>query len=151
MSECERFREMTIERDPAEDPRLHRHAARCADCREQLETERALRQLFREVARPAPSPHFDRTLRQRLRAEREQQRRNSWRLMVMQGYWVAASAACVVVMLLTRWPSDLPPAPVVCLAAIVLGTTLLAPLVLFLTLRIGPLGLIAETINAFRR
>jgi len=142
---------MTIESDPADDLRFRRHAARCPDCREQAEVERELRRLFGEIAQPGPSLQFNRELRQRLRAERERQQRHAWRLFVMQGYWAAAGVACVLVMTLIRWPSELPPAPVVCIFGAVLGTTLLAPLALFLSLRIGPLSLIVKTVEAFRR
>ena len=151
MSECGAFPETAVERDPAEDARLRRHASRCPECREQLEADRELRRLFRGIAQPAPSLQFNRELRRRLRAEREGQRRRRWRLFVMQGYWAAAAATCAVVMTLTRWPSELPPAPVACLFGTVLGVTLLAPLVLLLTMRIGPLGLIVKTMEALRR
>lgn len=151
MSECPRFREMAIDRDPADDLRLQRHATGCSDCREQLETDHELRRLFQGVAQPGPSLHFNRVLRQRLRAERERLRRRRWRLFVMQGYWVAAGAACALVLTLVRWPSELPPLPVAGLFGTVLGMTLLAPLALFLSLRIGPLGLIAKTMETFRR
>ena len=53
MSECHRFREMTIETDPGNDERVRRHAARCSDC-QQLEAERELRELFRGVGSPGP-------------------------------------------------------------------------------------------------
>jgi len=151
MSECDRFREMTLERDRADDVRFQRHAARCADCREQLNADRELRRLFEGIAQPGPSLHFGRVLRQRLRAERQRQQRQRWRLFVMLGYWVAAVAACGIVVSLVRWPSELPPAPVAGLFGAVLGMTLLAPAVLLLTLRIGPLDLIAKTVQALRR
>ena len=151
MSECDRFREMTIESDLADDVRFQRHAASCSDCREQWEAERELRQLFSGIAQPGPSLQFNRVLRQRLRVERERQQRRRRRLFVMQAYWVTASAACVIITMLVRWPSELPPAPVACLLGTALGMALLALLVLFLSLRIGPLGLIVKTMDTFRR
>jgi predicted anti-sigma-YlaC factor YlaD len=151
MSECDELLELTIERDPAGDARLQRHAARCSHCREQLGAERELRQLFQGIARPGPSLHFNRELRERLRAERQRQRRQGRRLFVMQGYWVAASLASVIVMMLVRWPSELPSVPVMCSLGAVFGVALLTPLILFLSLRIGPLGLILKTMEALRR
>lgn len=150
MSECDRFREMTFGRDHADDVRLRRHAAGCSDCREQSEADREIRRLFEGIAQSGPSLHFNRALRQRLRAERQRQRGERWRLFVMQAYWVAASAACVSITPFVRWPSEVPPAPTQYLLGMVLGMTLLTPLVLFLTLRIGPLGLIAKTMQALR-
>jgi len=150
MRECVELREWSIEGGASDDARFRRHAAECPDCREQLETERELRDLFRGAARPAPSLHFDRVLRQRLRAERRRLNRRRWRLAVMQGYWAAASAACVLVMARIQWPSELPSMPVACLFGSVLGLALLAPLVLLRSLRIGPLDLIVKTMEAFR-
>jgi predicted anti-sigma-YlaC factor YlaD len=151
MSECDEFRELTADRDPAEDARLQRHAARCSHCREQLETDRELRQMFQGVARPGPSLHFNRELRKRLRAERQLQRRYRWRLLVMQGYWAAASVASAFVIMLIRWPGELPSVPVMCSFGAVFGMALLTPLILFLSLRMGPMNLILNTMNAFRR
>lgn len=151
MRECDALRDGTFEGGPTDGPRFRRHAARCPDCRGQLEAEEALRDLFRATSRPGLSPRFDRVLRQRLREERERLHRRRWRLLVMQGYWAAASAACVLVVARIRWPSELPPTSVACIVGAVAGLALLAPLVLLRSLRIGPLDLIVKTMGAFRR
>lgn len=151
MSECDEFRELTTDRDPAEDARLQRHAAECSSCREQLATDRDLRELFQGIARPDPSLHFNRVLRERLHAERQLQRRSRWRLLVMQGYWIAASVASAIVIMLIRWPGELPPAAVMCSFGALFGMALLATLILFRSLRIGPINLILNTMDAFRR
>lgn len=151
MSECDELQELTFECDPAGDTRLQRHAARCPHCREQLEGERALRQLFQGVPQPGPSLHFNRELRKRLCAERQRQHRSRWRLFVMQGYWAAASVASGLVMMLIRWPSELPSVPVLFSFGAVFGVALLTPLILFQSLRIGPLDLILGTIEQLRR
>ena len=151
MSECDEFREPAAGRDPAEDARLQRHAAGCSRCREQLDTDRALRELFQGTGRPGPSLHFNRVLRKRLHEEGQLQHRYRWRLLVMQGYWAAASVASVIVILLTRWPGDVPSAPVLCSLGALFGTALLALLVLFRSLRMGPIDLILDTMDAFRR
>lgn len=151
MSECHEFRELIAEPEPAEEARLQRHTAQCSSCREQLVTDRELRQLFQGIACPGPSPHFNRVLRKRLRTERELQRRSRWRLFVMQGYWVAASVASAIVMMLIRWPSELPSVPVICSFGAVFGIALLPPLILFLSLRIGTMNLLLKTMDAFRR
>ncbi len=135
----------------ADDARIQRHAARCPHCREQLETERELRQLFRGIWQSGPSLHFNRELRKRLRAERQRQQRHRWHLFVMQGYWIAAAVASVIVTMLIRWPSELPSVPVMCSLGAVFGLALLTPLTLFFKLRIGPLGLILATMEQFRR
>lgn len=150
MRECVELREWLIEGGAFDDARFRRHAAACPDCREQLETERELRDLFRGAARPAPSLHFDRALRQRLRAERRRLNRRRWRLFVMQGYWAAASSASLLVVARIHWPSELPSTPVAWLFASVLGLAALAPLVLVRSLRVDPLDLIAKTMEAFR-
>ena len=151
MSECDEFRELTTDRDPAEDARLQRHAAGCSRCREQLETDRDLRQLFQGIARPGPSLHFNRVLRKRLHTERQLQRRYRWRLFVMQGYWAAASVASAIVIMLIRWPSELPSVTVMCSFGALFGMALLTPLILLRSLRIGPINLILNTMDAFRR
>ncbi len=151
MSECDEIRELTIERNPADDARIQRHAARCPHCREELEAERELRQLFQGIPQFGPSLHFNRELRKRLRAERQRQHRHRWRLFVMQGYWIAATVASVIVMMLIRWPSELPSVLVMRYVGAVLGVALVTPLLLFLRLRIGPLGLILATMEQFRR
>ncbi len=151
MSECDRLLERIFERDLAGDIRVERHASRCARCREQLNAERELRQLFEGVARPGLSLHFSRELRERLRAERRRQRRQGWRLCVMQAYWIAASLASAVVVMLIRWPSELPSVPVLSVLGAVLGLALLTPLILFRVLSISPLGLILGTMEEFRR
>ena len=69
----------------------------------------------------------------------------------MQGYWVAASVATATVIMLTRWPSELPSVTLLCSFGALLGMALLAPLILFLSLRIGPIGLILNTMDVFRR
>jgi len=144
MSEHEPLCERAIERDPA-------HAERCPDCREQSEADRELRRLFQSAPRPGPALHFNRVLRSRLRAERERQRRRRWRLLVMQGYWVAASVACVIVLTLTRWPMQMPSPQVTCSIGGAFAIALLTPLTLLMSLGIGPLRLILETMEAFRR
>jgi predicted anti-sigma-YlaC factor YlaD len=151
MSECEKLLELIIGCDPVDDAHLQRHAAQCSHCREQLEAERELRHLFQGIPRPGPSLHFNRKLGKRLRAERERQRRHRWRLYAMQGYWVAASLASMIVMLLIRWPSELPSVPAMVSLGAVFGVALLAPLILFMSLRVSPLGLILGTMDEFRR
>jgi predicted anti-sigma-YlaC factor YlaD len=151
MSECDEVLALILEYDANQEARLRRHAARCSDCREQLDADRALRQTFQGIARPGPSLHFNRALGERLRAERQGLRRRRWRLLVMQGYWVAAIAASVIVMMLIRWPKELPSAPIAISLAAAFGITLIAPLVLFLCLRITPLTLILNTMETFRR
>ena len=151
MSECDELRDLTVEWDLAADPRLQQHAARCPHCREELEAERELRQLFQGIPQFGPSLHFNRELRKRLRAERQRQHRHRWRLFVMQGYWIAAAVASVIVMTLIRWPSELPSVPVMCSLGVVFGLALVTPLLLFLRLPIGPLGLILATMEQFRR
>ena len=59
--------------------------------------------------------------------------------------------ASAIVMMLIRWPSELPSVPVMCSLAAVFGMALLMPLILFLSLRIGPLDLILGTMEEFRR
>jgi predicted anti-sigma-YlaC factor YlaD len=151
MSDCERLRETANETNLAEDPDFQRHVASCPQCQEQLLVDSELHQLFRGIARPGPSPHFNRILRQRLEAERERQCRRRRRLVMMYVYWVAASVASVLVLVLVRWPSELLSTPAVCSFGVVFGMALLTPLILFMSLRVGPLNLIVSTINAFRR
>jgi predicted anti-sigma-YlaC factor YlaD len=151
MSECDEVLALTLECDATKQVRLRRHAARCSDCREQLELDRALRQTFQGIARPGPSLHFNQALRERLRAERQGLRRRRRRLLVMQGYWVAAIAASVIVLMLIRWPKELPSVPIAISLTAVFGVTQIAPLVLFLCLRITPLSLILNTMETFRR
>ena len=69
----------------------------------------------------------------------------------MQGYWAAASVASAIVIMLIRWPSELPPVTVMCSLGALLGMAVLTPLILFLSLRIGPINLILKTMDAFRR
>ena len=151
MSECDELRDLIVECDPADDGRLQRHAARCLRCREQLETERELRRLFQGIPQSGPSLHFNRELRKRLHVERQRQRRHRWRLFVMQGYWAAASVASLFVLMLIRWPSELPPAPVMFSLGVVFVVALLTPLMLLLSLRINPLDLFLGTMEQFRR
>jgi len=151
MSECDEFRELITDRDPAEDARLQRHAARCSGCREQLATDRDLRELFQGMARPGPSLYFNWVLRERLHAERQLQRRYRWRRLVMQGYWVAASMASAIVIMLIRWPNEWPSVTVMCSFGALFGMALLTPLILFLSLRIDPINLIFTTMDVFRR
>lgn len=151
MSECDAFREPAAEGGPVEEGRLRRHAARCPVCRDQLLADGELRRLFRGIAQPGPSLHFNRVLRERLRAERRRQRRWRWRRLVMQGYWAAASVASVIVVLSIRWPSELSSGPAGCTLGAVVGLALLTPLLLLLPLRIGPLRLVLDTMDAFRQ
>ncbi len=151
MSECDELRELIVECDPADDARLGQHAARCPHCRAQLAAERELRQLFQGIPQSGPSLHFNRELRRRLHAERERQHRHRWRLFVMQGYWVAASVASLFVMMLIRWPSELPSVPVMFSLGGVIGVALLTPLMLLRSLRISPMDLILGTMEQFRR
>ena len=151
MSECDEIRELITDRDPAEDARLQRHAARCSRCREQLASDRDLRGLFQRIARPGPSLHFNLVLRERLHAEGQRQRRCRWRRLVMQGYWIAAGVASAIVIMVIRWPGELPSAAVMCSFGALFGMALIAPLILFLSLRVGPISLILNTMDAFRR
>ena len=151
MSDCERLRETAHETDLAEDLDFQRHVAGCPQCQEQLLVDSELRQLFRGIPRPAPSPHFNQVLRERLHAEEERQHRRRRRLVVMYVYWIAASVASALVLVLVRWPSELPSTPVVCSFGVVFGMALLAPLILLLSLRIAPRNLILSTVDAFRR
>ena len=148
MRECDRFLDLSFERDPADDAALQQHAARCPACREQMESERELRRLFHGIPRPGPSLHFNRVLRERLRAERERQRRGRWRLLVMQGYWVAASLASAAVLILIRWPGD--PLPAIGAAGAAIGMVLIPAALLLLSLRIGPVRLLIGTMRALR-
>lgn len=151
MSECDEFRELSVGRDPAEEARFQRHAARCSCCREQLAIDRELRQMFQGIPSPGPSLHFNQVLRKRLHTERQLQSRYRWRLFVMQAYWAAASVAIAIVMILIRWPSELPSIPVMCCFGVAFGMILITPLILLLNLRIGPMNLILNTMDAFRR
>jgi hypothetical protein len=151
MSECDEFSTPDRDLDAAKEIRLRLHADRCADCGEQLEVDRALRQAFRGVACPGPSLHFNQALRERIRIERRGSRRQRWRLLVMQGYWVAAAAASVVVVLQVRWPAELQAGAMAPLLAAMVGLTLIAPLILSACLRITPLDLILNTMKIFRR
>jgi len=117
---------------------------------EQSIVDRELRRLFEALERPAPSFHFNRVLRERLRAEQERQRRRGRCLAVMQGYWIAACAASAIVMLLVHWPSGLGSGPIVCALGVVFGMALLPALILLRSLRIGPVRLILETTRTFR-
>ena len=128
----------------------HAHTTPCPRCRGQLEADRELRQLFRSIAPTGPSLYFNRVLRSRLRAERQRLRRRRWRLLLMQGYWVAASVAGVIVMTLTRWPEAMPSLQVAFTIGVTFAIALLTPLILLRSLSIGPLGLIIKTMEAFR-
>jgi hypothetical protein len=151
MSECPEFRERAMETDPAEDAQLQTHVARCPQCQEQLLIDSELRQLFQGIPRPAWSPDFHQTLRQRLRAEREGQHRRRRRLIMMCAYWISASVVSALVMILIRWPNELPSVPVMCSFGAVFGMALLTPLVLLLSLRISPVSLVLSTVTTFRR
>jgi len=151
MSECNELRELAFNRDPTDDARVWRHAARCPHCREQSEVDRELRQLFQGITAPVPSLDFNRKLRQRLRVERSRQRDYRRRLVVMQGYWIFAGLASVLVMMLTHWPNQLPSPLVLCSGGSVLVVALLTPLILFLSLGTDPLRLILGTLDGFRR
>lgn len=151
MSECDGFRVLATVGCPAEDARLQRHAARCCSCSEQLAADRELRQLFEGITRPGPSLDFNRALRDRIHMERQLRLRCRWRLLVMQGYWLAAGLASALVITLIRWPSGVPSVPAICSVGAVFGAALIAPLVLLLSLRTGPLRLILNTMVAFKR
>ena len=151
MSECDELLELSIECDIADDARFQRHVAWCSRCREELGADRELRQLFQGVVRPGPSLHFNRELRKRLHAERQRQRRYGLHLVVMQGYWAAAIVASIIVMVLIRWPSELPSPIVMWTLGAVFGAALITPLMLVRRLHIGPLGLILRTMQEFRR
>jgi hypothetical protein len=69
----------------------------------------------------------------------------------MQGYWVAASVASVCILLLIRWPSELPSVPVLCSLAAVFAVALLTPMILLRSLRTGFLDLILGTMEELRR
>lgn len=150
MSECDEFSTPGRDLDAEKETRLRLHAKRCADCGEQLEVDRALRQAFQGVACPGPSLHFSRALRERIRTERRGLRRQRWRLLVMQGYWVAATASSVVVVLQVRWPEELQAGAMTSPLAAMVGLTLIAPLILSACLRITPLNLILKTMKIFQ-
>lgn len=150
MSECDESSAPGRDLDAEKETRLRRHAKLCADCGEQLEVDRALRQAFQGVACPGPSLHFSQALRDRIRIERRSLRRQRWRLLVMQGYWIAATAASVVLMLQVRWPEELQAGAMTSPLSAMIGLTLIAPLILSACLRITPLNLILTTMKIFR-
>jgi predicted anti-sigma-YlaC factor YlaD len=151
MSECDEILEQIVGGSSADEVRFQRHAARCSHCREQLNVEGKLRDLFQGVAPAGPSLHFNRELSRRLDVERERQRRQRRRLLVMRGYWVAAALASLFVISLVRWPEELPSMAVLLAVGTALGMALLAPLILLLSLRIGPLGLLLGTVEELRK
>jgi len=65
------------------------HLAHCPACRDQWAAEEALDSLFSEAAPPILSSRFNENLHQRIAVEPKA--RNRWPLLVMQGYWLAAS------------------------------------------------------------
>jgi len=87
--------------------------------------DRELRRAFQGLAQPSLSLRFNRELRARLQAEREHRRllRRHWR--VMQGYWLAASVASVLILLLTPWPTEAPSAMVLGFLGATAAVTLL--------------------------
>ncbi len=151
MSECDEFLKTAIDADSVEGAGLQEHAAHCSRCREQLLIDGGLRRLFQGIARPAPSPHFNRVLRQRLLADGERQRRRRWRLALMEAYWVAAGVIAIAVVMRIRWPGEVPSVPVLCSLGAVLGVALLTVVALLRSLRITPRGILVDTMGAFRR
>jgi hypothetical protein len=69
----------------------------------------------------------------------------------MLGYWAAASVASLAVVMLIRWPETAFSLPVLRSLGAVIGMMLLAVWALLRYLPIGPLRLIQETMEAFRR
>ena len=63
------------------------HLAGCPACRDQWAAEEALGDLFSRAAPPELSSRFDENLRRRIATEPKKR----WALLVMQGYWLAAS------------------------------------------------------------
>ena len=151
MDECAAFVDPVTVRELVDDRRVREHIERCSRCREQLEIDRELGELFEGIARPGPSLHSDRVLRKRLHAEGLLRRRNRLCLILMQACWVAAAGASAIVIMLVRWPRELPSMQVLSCSGAVLGFALLTPLILLRSLRMGPIKLILSTIEVFRR
>jgi anti-sigma factor RsiW len=151
MSDCNLFSERTIGVDTIDDDALDAHAAGCPSCRRQLIAHRELRHAFQGLAQPSLSPHFDRELRRRLETERKRDRAHRWRLLLMQGYWMAASVACLCILWLTRWPAETPSALAVGALGMIFAMVLVTLVLLLRSLRTGFLDVIFGTMSLLRR
>jgi len=149
-TDCKELRELTAGADPVGRERLEEHAARCPECRLQLAADRELRHAFQRLAQPALSPRFNKDLRLRLRAEREHRRLLRRSRLMMQGYWLAASVASVLVLLLTRWPTAAPSALTLGSVGAILAVALLTLAILLRLLRTDFLDLILGTMKVLR-
>lgn len=82
------------------------HLASCLQCAAERQAHKALLGTFREIARPALSPHFRPQLMARVANERRREQRVRHRLLAMRAYWFAAAVVCGAVLANLNWPTS---------------------------------------------
>lgn len=120
------------------------HLALCPHCAAERQAHEALVGAFREVARPALSPHFHRRLMARVENERRRNRITRRRVVVMRVYWSAATVVCAAVLANLSFTPLTSVQQGAMLAAV---AALLLPIAtLLFVIRIDPFELILQTL-----
>ncbi len=88
------------------DTEVEDHLAACPQCAAERQAHDALLGTFREIGRPALSPHFRPQLMARVANERRREQRVRRRLIAMRVYWFAAAVVCGAVLANLNWPTS---------------------------------------------
>ncbi len=111
------------------------HIRDCAECSQLLDGHRKLARAFQGTQRNAPSIHFNRDLRTRLRDEDkyEQSVRRStrFRAVTMWAYCLLATIASIVTLSIIPWSSEALPAPVVWTIGTIISVVAVVPLMIY--------------------
>jgi len=150
MIECSQVQALIAANDSVDEASLLEHVEGCEDCRHQVQADRELTDLVRGYPRFDLSIHFNRNLKTRLLEEKQLQRHNKRRGLIMGGYWLASSIAIAVVMAFIQWPAQIPSLPVLSVLGLFFGVMVGIPLIFCHSMRIGPLELVYETLAQFR-
>ena len=107
------------------------HIRDCEECSQLLDGHRKLALAFRGAQRSAPSIHFNRDLRIRLRDEEKYEQCVRRRDITLRAYWLLATAASLVILWMIPWASQALPAPVAWTIGTIVSVVAVVPIMIY--------------------